>query len=101
MTTRRAADILRKELAETSFGSFLRAARTATDTTQAEMATLLHVSKSVVCDIEKGRQLVSPALALKIAKKAGLSEKLAVKLCLQDQLKRAKIKFAVDITDAA
>jgi DNA-binding XRE family transcriptional regulator len=101
MTTKKAADLLRKEVGDASFGSFLRAARTAIDATQAEMAAMLNVSKSVICDIEKGRQLVSPTLALKIAKKADLSERLALKLCLQDQLKKAKIKYSIDVKDAA
>lgn len=101
MITKKAAEILRKEVGEASFGSFLRAARTAMDATQTEMASVLNVSKSVICDIEKGRQLVSPTLAMKIAKKAGLSEKLALKLCLQDQLNKAKIKYSIDVKDAA
>ena|SRR3989344_6520147 len=100
-TNKKAMDLLKREIDAATFGTFLRAARTAMDATQSEMAELLAVSKSVVCDIEKGRQMVSPALAIKIAKKAGLSEKLAVKLCLQDQLNKAKIRLSVDVTDAA
>lgn len=100
-TKKRAADLLKKEVGSLSFGMFLRSARTTLDATQAEMAKMLGVTKSVICDIEKGRQLVSPALAQKIAKKAGLSEKLAVKLALQDQLAKAKIGFEVEIRDVA
>ncbi len=80
-----------------SFGSFLRAARSSLDFTQEEMAKKLGVTKSVISDIERGRQLVSPSLALKIAKKAKLSETIAVKLCLQGPLDRAKIKMQVDV----
>ena len=84
-----------------TFGTFMVAARTSMDLTQAEMGNIFGVSKSVVCDIEKGRQAVSPKLALKIARKAQLSEKVAVMLCLQDQLNRAKIKMKIRIEDAS
>ncbi len=96
-TKNKVSNLLKREIGELSFGDFLRSARTALDLTQVDMAKKLGVSKSVVCDIEKGRQLVSPKLALRIAKKAKLSEKLAVKLCLQDQLSKAKIKMTVEI----
>jgi len=88
------------EVGELTFGSFLRVARKSMELTQSEMASTLGVSKSVVCDLEKGRQLVSPRLAVKIARKAGLSEVIAVKLCLQDQLKKAKIKMIVELQAA-
>jgi len=97
-TEKRLTPILEKELGPLTFGRFLRAARTAMDKTQAEMAKELGISRATLCDIEKGRQLVSPALAVKIAKTAGLSPTMAVKACLQDQLRRAKIKMKVDIS---
>ena len=100
-TKKRAKQLLEKELGSPTFGTFLRAARVAIDATQADLAKTLGVSKSIICDIEKGRQLVSPALAQKIARKAGLSEKVAIKLCLQDQLAKAKISLSVDVKDAA
>tara|TARA_B100001248_G_scaffold262722_1_gene261580 strand:- start:19308 stop:19616 length:309 start_codon:yes stop_codon:yes gene_type:complete len=98
-TNKKASSLLKKEVGPLTFGTFLRSARTAMGLTQAEMAVKLgkEFSKSIICDIEKGRQLVSPKLAVKIAKKAGLSEQLAVKLCLQDQLNKAKIKMKVEV----
>lgn len=97
MTTRRLTTILEKELGPISFGMFLKAARTSLDLGQAEMAKQLGIAKGTLCDIEKGRQLVSVTLARKIAKKAGLSEKLAIKACLQDQLNKAKVNLKVDV----
>ena len=41
---------------------------------------------------------MSPTLALKIAKIAGMSTTVAVKACLQDQLNKAKIKLTVDLS---
>ena len=98
MTTRRKAiDLVKNEIGVITFGTFLKTARTSLNLTQAEMGKKLGVSKSVICDIEKTRQLVSPKLALKIAKKAKLSEKLAVKLCLQDQLNKDNIKMKIKL----
>lgn len=97
MTTKKASILLKKEVGELTFGMFLKSSRTSLELTQAEMAKKLSVTTSVICDIEKERQLVSPTLALKIAKKAKLSEKLAVQLCLQDQLNKAKIKMKVEV----
>jgi len=96
-TKKKASDLLKKEVGPLTFGGFLRSARTTLDLAQVEMAKKLGVSKSVVCDIEKGRQLVSPKLAVSIARKAKLSQKLAVTLCLQDQLNKAKIKMKVEV----
>lgn len=97
MTTKKASDLLKKEVGIVSFGMFLKASRTGMELTQGEMAKQLGVTISVISDIERGRQLVSPKLASKIAKKAKLSEKLAIQLCLQDQLNKAKIKMKVEL----
>jgi hypothetical protein len=47
--------------------------------------------------MEKGRQLVSPALAARIANKAGMSVQIAVAACLQDQVKKAKLDLIVNL----
>lgn len=80
-----------------SFAQFLRVERLSQQKTQASMARALDISRAMLCDIEKGRQTVSPKLALKIARKLGYSEIIAVQLALQDQLRRAKIKMQVRI----
>ncbi|MCY4645201.1 MAG: helix-turn-helix transcriptional regulator [Bacteriovoracales bacterium] len=80
-----------------NFGCFLRAARTSMDITQEEMAKKLGVSKSMICDIEKGRQLVSPKMAIKIAKVSQLSEQQALSLCFQDQVNKLKLKMKVQV----
>ena len=87
--------LLKKEIGPLTFGTFLRSARGALDVSQAAMARQLGISRGTLCDIEKGRQLVSPGLAVRIAKAAGFSELVAVKACLQDQLNRANIKMKV------
>lgn len=95
-----ASKLHEKYIGKSTFGMFLRAARTTMDVTQAEMARILGVPRAMVCDIEKNRQNVSLNLAIKIAKKAGLSSYLAVQLCVNDQLRRAKVKYRVEIKTA-
>jgi DNA-binding XRE family transcriptional regulator len=100
-TNKKARDVLDRDLGPLTFGSFLRAARTSKDMNQTEMAKFLSVTKSTLCDIEKGRQLVSPALASRIARKCGLSEVVAVETALMDQLRKAKIKMSVRVKSEA
>ncbi len=98
MNTKRLKPILEKEFGPLTFGVYLRAARTSLDLTQTEMAEKLGIAKGTFCDIEKGRQLVRPALAVRsIARMTGLSEAMAVLACLQDQLSKAKISLDVDL----
>ena len=91
-----AREILEKNLGPLTFGMYFRVARDLLELTQEEMGKKLNISRSAVCEIEKGRHLVSPKLALKIAKKAKLSPTQAIRLCLQDQLRRDKINMTID-----
>ena len=95
MTTKRLRDILEREMGPMTFGGFLRGARTAKGISQVEMAKFLGITKSSLCDIEKGRQAVTPILAARIAKKCGLSEVVAVETAVNDQLNRAGLKITV------
>ena len=100
MSTKRTADkILEEMVGPVTFGTFVVAARTMMDLTQVEMAKKLKMAKGTLCDIEKGRQLVSPKLALKIAKIAGMHERFALELCLEDHLKKQKIKYKIKVLD--
>lgn len=72
-----------------TFAKFMRVARDSMGLTQDAFGKKFGLSRANVCDIEKGRHLVSATLAIKIAKKAGLSEKIALKACLQDQVRKA------------
>jgi DNA-binding XRE family transcriptional regulator len=95
-----ASEFFESHLGPMTFGQFLTAARTSVDMSQIELARKLKVSRSMICDIEKGRVLVSPALAVKIAKLGHFPSDMAVKYCLQDQLRRAKIKFNIHVLAA-
>ena len=100
MTIDRLLPMLQKSSGPVTFGMFLRVARTSMDLTQSEMAHRLGIARGTLCDIEKGRQLVSTALAAKVARKAGLSEELAIRACLQDQVNKARLHFTVALEAA-
>ena len=92
---KRIVDALEKELGPMSFAGFIRGARASKDLSQVDMAKKLGISRSTLCDIEKGRHLVSPGLAASIAKTCGLSVKIAVLASLQDQLRKSKLKMTL------
>jgi DNA-binding XRE family transcriptional regulator len=97
MITKPLGPILEKEFGPVTFAMFMRVARTTLELNQAQMARKLGISRGTLCDIEKGRQLVSVAFAMKTAKKAGLVVEQAVEACLQDQLRKAKFKGVVKL----
>ncbi len=89
--------LLETKLGPLSFGRYLRVYRERLELSQVDVAKRLKMAKGTLCDIEKERQIVSPKLALSIAKKLKLSEKLALKLCLQDQLRKLNLKFQIEL----
>jgi DNA-binding XRE family transcriptional regulator len=95
----KAKDFFEQEMGPMTFGAFVVAARSNMDLSQSDLARKLKISRSMVCDIEKGRVLVSPTLAIKIAKLAGFPKKMAVQYCLQDQLRKAKIKLSISVEE--
>ncbi|WP_413581385.1 helix-turn-helix transcriptional regulator [Bdellovibrio sp. HCB288] len=101
MRTKNLGKLLEKTTEPLSFGGFLRSARTNRDMTQTEMAQFLKISKSTLCDIEKGRQHVSIELAIKLAKKCGLSQVLAVECSIRDSLRRAGLKLTIELKQPA
>ena len=82
------------------FGQMLRAIRQGEKMSQVNFAAELGISKSHLCDIEKGRKTVSPARAAEFARKLGYSEKQFVRLSLQDQLEEAGLRLKVRIEAA-
>ena len=88
---------LERDVGPLSFALFLRVARDSMGLTQEAFGENLKLSRANVCDIEKGRHLVSTELALKIAKMAGLPEKIALQACLQDQVRKAGSEAKVTV----
>ena len=89
---------LHQEVGPLSFALFMRVTRNSLGLTQEEFGKKLGISRANVCDIEKGRQLVSTDLAVKVARKAGYPEKIALQACLQDQVHKARSDAKVAVT---
>ena len=83
-----------------SLGKFLQSIRLGEEMSQVEFAGQLGISKSHLCDIEKGRKLVSPERAAMFAKILKYSSEQFVRLALQDQVEKAGLKFKVKIEAA-
>jgi len=101
MTTRiKAEELFKNKMGPMTFGTFLVGVRHSMGISQADLARKLNISRSMICDIEKGRVLVSPALAMKIARIGKFPEDMAIKYCLEDQLRKAKIKMKIKVEAA-
>ena len=82
---------------EFSFGMALEAYRTREGITQADLAELLGCGTSHVCNLEKGRTLVSAEKATEIARAIGDSEKFFVMLAFKDQLRKTGKNWEVKV----
>ncbi len=92
---------LEKRLGPMSLGLYIKAFRQSDEYTQADYAKKLGLSRANLCDIEKGRKLVSPERAAKIAKKMKLPEAVLIQLALQDALREAKLNYLVEIKEVS
>lgn len=82
------------------FGDLIEAIREGEGMSQTEFAALLGVSKSHLCDIEKGRKAVSPERAARFAELLGYSTENFVRLSLQDAIDRAGLRYTVQVKAA-
>jgi DNA-binding XRE family transcriptional regulator len=89
--------LLEEDVGPLTFGMFLRVSRERLGFSQTELAKRLTIARGTLCDIEKGRQLVSPELAVSMAKKLGLSNVVALRACFQDQVNRLKMDLKVKL----
>jgi len=64
-------------------------------TSQTDFAAKLGISKSHLCDIEKGRKAVSPKRASHFARILGYGEAQFVRLALQSLVEEAGLDFVV------
>ena len=83
-----------------TLAAFLEAIRRGEEMTQGEFAARLGVSKSHLCDIEKGRKVVSPERAARFAELLGYSSDQFVRLALQDAIDKAGLRYTVQVTAA-
>lgn len=84
-----------------SFGQLLRSIRMCDELSQAELARLMNMSRSHICDIENNRRSISIERAAEFAKMLGYSEQQFVAAAIEDQLREAGIPFRVELRKAA
>jgi transcriptional regulator with XRE-family HTH domain len=83
-----------------TLAGLLEAIRSGEEMSQVDFAEQLGISKSHLCDIEKGRKTVSPARAAKFAKVLGYSQDQFVRLSLQALIEESGLRFKVRLEAA-
>ena len=83
-----------------TLGGLLESIRLSEEMSQAAFAKKLGISASHLCDIEKGRKVVSPERAGRFAKVLGRSQQQFVRLAPQELLDEAGLKMKVDVAAA-
>jgi plasmid maintenance system antidote protein VapI len=83
-----------------TLGRLIESIRLGEEMSQAAFAKKLHISPSHLCDIEKGRKVVSPERASKFAKILGMSEEQFVRLSLQQIIDLSGLKMKVEVKAA-
>jgi len=78
-----------------TLGRLIKAIREGEEMSQVDFAKKLGISRSHLCDIEKDRKSVGPGRAAELARKLGYLEAQFVRLALQAQVKRARLKMDV------
>jgi len=95
-----ALELLESLYGPVTLGGMISSLRMCDEISQSEFARRLGVSRSHLCDVEKGRKLVSPERAAAWAKILGFPSTVFVKLVLQEQLDRAGVKMSVQVEAA-
>ena len=105
MTTKKKSETLKflEELAgrPLTLGGLLESIRLSEELSQAAFAKKLGISSSHLCDIEKGRKVVSPERAARFAKVLGRSREQFVRISLQEIVDDAGLKMRVEVVKAA
>jgi transcriptional regulator with XRE-family HTH domain len=83
-----------------TLGGLLESIRLSEEMSQTVFAKRLGISASHLCDIEKGRKVVSPERAARFAKILGRSQQQFVRLALQEMVNEAGLKMKVDVAAA-
>jgi transcriptional regulator with XRE-family HTH domain len=80
-----------------TFGKLLWSIRECEEMSQADFAKLLRVSRQYLCDIERGRRIVSTKTAAAFANKLGYSPLQFIRLTIQDDLNKNGLHFHIEI----
>ena len=84
-----------------TFGQLLHSIRLADEISQAQIADMVGMSRSHICDIEKDRRTVSIERAAQFAEVLGYSKNQFVAAVIDDQLREAGLPFVVELKKAA
>jgi len=76
-----------------TFGQLVEADRSCDEISQAELARRMGMSQAQLCDIEKGRRMVSAGRAAQFANVLGYSVPVFVERALEDQLRKSGLKM--------
>lgn len=80
-----------------TLGNLLWSIRECEEMSQVEFAKLLRVSRQYLCDVERGRRIVSTKAAAAFANKLGYSPMQFIRLAIQDDLNKNGFHFDVEI----
>lgn len=83
-----------------TFGMAVESLRLRDGFSQTAFAKKLGVSRQYLCDVEKGRRLVSPEQAARFANAFGHPPSVLVQLALQDAVREGGLKLKVTVAAA-
>ena len=84
-----------------TFGMAVESLRLRDGLSQTVFAKKLGISRQYLCDVEKGRRLVSPEQAARFAKAFGHPASVLVQLSLQDSVRESGLKLKVTVENDA
>lgn len=84
-----------------SISNLIKTLRECEEMSQVEFAEKLNITRQRLCDIEHGRNRISPRTAAEFARRLGYSESQFVRLALQDILERDHLLYRIELQDAA
>jgi len=83
-----------------TLGALLLSIRLGDGVSQTDFARTLKISRSHLCDLEKGRKTVSPQRAAHLARILGYSETQFVRLALQAMVEETGLPLTVQLVPA-
>ena len=84
-----------------TFGQMINSLRVADEFSQIDLAKKMKISRAMLCDIEKGRRVVSLKTAKKFAKVLGYSEEQFVTQVLQDMARSVGYNAEIQLKSVA
>lgn len=83
-----------------TLGNLLWSIRECEEMSQVDFAKKLKISRQYLCDIERGRRVVSAKTAADFAIKLGYSSIQFIQLAIQDELNKAGFHLSVEIHES-